>query len=100
VVIAGQSYVDGGAHSPSNADVVARDRPDVVVVSSPMSLSRNAALRPRPDLGLRYAVRRYLSREVRALRRRGADVVVFQPGPQDLPAMGLNPMLWGRGSRR
>jgi hypothetical protein len=41
---------------------------------------------------IRLAVRRYLAREVRLLRRRGATVVVFQPSAQDLSAMGLNPM--------
>lgn len=96
VQIDGSSYVDGGAHSPSNADVVARDGLELVLVISPMSLGRGTAARPRPDLALRYAVRRYLSQEVRALRRRGAEVVVLQPGPQDLPAMGLNPMQHSR----
>ncbi|MGZ6827258.1 MAG: hypothetical protein ACXVGH_10730, partial [Mycobacteriales bacterium] len=47
---------------------------------------------PRVDLAVRWAVRRYLAREVRALRRRGAEVVVVQPGPRDLDVMGLNPM--------
>ncbi len=92
VHIAGRAYVDGGAHSPSNADVVAADRPSLVVVLSPMSLGRGTTRLPRADLALRLAVRRYLAREVAGLRRRGAVVVVLQPGPQDLPAMGLNPM--------
>ena len=96
VHIDGAAYIDGGVHSPSNADVLAPDNPDLVVVVSPMSLGRGTARRPRPDLALRYAVRRYLSQEVRALRRRGADVVVLQPGPQDLPVMGLNPMQHSR----
>jgi NTE family protein len=92
VQVAGSAYVDGGAHSPSNADVLGHDALDLVVVVSPMSVGRGAARRPRPDLALRLAVRRYLSQEVRALRRRGAEVVVLQPGPEDLPVMGLNPM--------
>jgi NTE family protein len=92
VHIAGHAYVDGGVHSPSNADVVAADRPDVVVVLSPMSLGRGTVRRPRADLGVRLAAGRYLAREVVGLRRRGAQVVVFQPGPEDLPVMGLNPM--------
>jgi hypothetical protein len=45
-----------------------------------------------PDAVIRLAVRRYLAREVRLLRRRGATVVVFQPSAEDLAAMGLNPM--------
>lgn len=91
VQIAGQAYVDGGVHSPSNADVLARGAPDLVVVLSPMTVSRSA-VRPRVDLAARLAMRRYLTQEVRTLRRRGAHVVVFQPGPADLPAMGINPM--------
>ena len=90
VRIGGEDYVDGGGHSPTNADAVLRDHPDLVVVSSPMSFGRGAGR--TPDAAVRFAVRRYLAREVRLLRRRGATVVVFQPTAQDLQAMGLNPM--------
>lgn len=96
VHVAGQAHVDGGVHSPSNADVVVPDRPELVVVLSPMSLGRGTTRSPRADLAVRLAVRRYLSREVARLRRGGATVVVLQPGPQDLPAMGLNPMQHSR----
>jgi hypothetical protein len=61
-----------------------------------MSLGRGTARLPRPTFAIRLAVRRYLSREVAGLRRRGAEVVVLQPRPQDLPAMGLNPMQHSR----
>jgi NTE family protein len=94
VQIDGDAYVDGGAHSPTNADVVLRERPALVLISSPMT----GVLRPRADVGLRLAVRRYLAHEVRRLRRAGSDVVVFQPGEQDLEAMGLNPMAGGRAA--
>lgn len=94
VRIDGQSYVDGGVHSPTNADVLVADVPELVVVISPMSVG--PAPGPRVDLAVRLAVRRYLAREVRQLRRRGAQVVVVQPGPRDLDVMGINPM---RGSR-
>ena len=96
VYVEGKAYVDGGAHSPTNADVVRRDNPRLVVISSPMSFGPGAATRS-PDSLIRLAVRRYLAREVRALRRSGALVVVFQPSPQDLAAMGLNPMRLLRG---
>lgn len=95
VSIHGEAHVDGGLHSPTNADVVLADRPDLVVVSSPMTVARGAA-RPRADLGVRLAARRYLAQEVRALKRAGAEVVVLQPGPADLAAMGLNPMVHAR----
>jgi NTE family protein len=94
VRIDGLSYVDGGVHSPSNADVVVQDAPDLVVVLSPMSVGPRAGA--RTDLAVRLAVRRYLAIEVRRLRRTGAEVVVIQPSPTDLDVMGLNPM---RGSR-
>lgn len=96
VFIDGQPYVDGGAHSPTNADVVRKDEPDLVVICSPMSFGPGAGTRS-PDAVVRLAVRRYLAREVRLLRRRGATVVVFQPSAQDLGAMGVNPMKLLRG---
>lgn len=94
VTIDGRTYVDGGVHSPTNADVVLADRPDHVVVLSPMS----AGPRPgaRPDLPVRLAIRRYLAVEVRRLRRAGAIVTVIQPTARDLAVMGVNPM---RGAR-
>ena len=39
VTIDGDSYVDGGVHSPTNADVLVREDLDLVLVSSPMSIS-------------------------------------------------------------
>ncbi|MCA1711572.1 MAG: patatin-like phospholipase family protein [Actinobacteria bacterium] len=91
VYVDGQAYVDGGGHSPTNADVVLRDNPELVVISSPMSFAPGRGTRT-PDALIRLAVRRYLAREVRMLRRKGAQVVVFQPSAADIAAMGLNPM--------
>jgi hypothetical protein len=81
-------------HSPTNADVLLHDEPELVVVLSPMSVARRSG--PRPDLAVRLAFRRYLALEVRRLRGRGAYVAVFEPGPRDLAVMGINPM---RGAR-
>ena len=92
VAIDGELYLDGGAHSPSNADVVLPDRPELVVVSSPMTVGRGGLQRPRADVAVRLALRGYLAHEVWRLRRAGAHVVVLQPTPNDLPVMGLNPM--------
>lgn len=88
VSIHGEDHVDGGVHSPTNADVLADRRLALVVVSSPMSLDRSAARRPRPEKALRLAHRATLLREVAAVRRAGTRVVSFQPGPDDLAAMG------------
>ncbi len=94
VRIEGHSYVDGGVHSATNADVLLDHVPDLVVVVSPMSI--RSTLDARIDLGPRLLARRQLAGEVRRLRQRGARVVVLQPGSPDLEVMGLNPM---RGHR-
>ena len=89
VTLDGETYVDGGAHSPTNADVVLRDRPDLVVVVSPMSAARVGL---RADTGLRLASAGLLTAEVLRLRTAGCRVVVVQPGTQDLSVMGTNAM--------
>lgn len=86
VRIGSDDFVDGGAHSPTNADL-ARGH-DLVVVSSSMSLDGAAARRPSPDRLFRLAHRASLQREVGALRRRGQSVVTLQPGAADLAVMG------------
>jgi NTE family protein len=86
VTVVGEEYVDGGAHSPTNADLAA-EGPGLVVVSSPMSVGRSG-LRPRPELVGRVTHRATLQREVAGLRRRQRTVVTFQPGSEDLAVMG------------
>lgn len=87
VTIHGRRYVDGGVHSPSNADVVVREALDLVVVSSPMTTSRNTPVR-NPSHAARRHFRARLGQEVRRLRRAGIQVVVFQPSEEDLVVMG------------
>jgi NTE family protein len=91
VTIGGARYVDGGAHSPTNLDVLAGESLDLVIVSSPMSASRGAP-RPAPDLAARRLFRLYLSREATAVRRAGTPVVTFQPSTEDRAVMGYNAM--------
>lgn len=113
VTIGGVSYVDGGAHSPTNADLLAHWSPsqaparaapvgkaagsaaerglDLVVVSSPMSVVGNR-LRPSLDLPARRLCQFYLGQEVARIRRRGVPVLAFQPTDEDLRAMGMNAM--------
>lgn len=94
VLIEGRHYIDGGMHSPSNADVVLADRPDHVVVLSPMSVGPRPG--PVPDLAVRLVIRRYLAMEVQQLRKAGATVTVIQPTARDLAVMGVNPMKGAR----
>lgn len=94
VVIEGRRYVDGGAHSPTNADLVAGLGLDVVVVSSPMSRAgRTMSARISP---VRQWARRELDREQRRVTRSGEVVVAFQPTGADLAVMGFNAMDMGR----
>jgi NTE family protein len=89
VSIGGVRYVDGGVHSPTNADLVAGLNLDLVVISSPMSVART---NPRfaPDQPARRLARFRLVREVARVRRAGVPVLTFQPTDADLAVMGLN----------
>lgn len=91
VSIGADAYIDGGAHSPTNADVLAREALDLVVISSPMSIA-GRALRLSADQPMRRWSRAMLDAEAIRLRRRGHTVVVFQPTPEDSEVMGLNAM--------
>jgi NTE family protein len=95
VSIDGEPFVDGGAHSPTNADVLADAALDLVVVSSPMSLT-GGGVRLAIDQPARRWSRLILQAEARRLRRHGTHVVAFQPTPGDAAVMGPNPMDPGR----
>jgi NTE family protein len=95
VEINGSRYVDGGMHSPTNADVLVDEDLDVVIIVSPMSAEHGRGHR-RVDWPVRRVVRGWLEREQRALERCGVEVVVIQPGAEDLVAMGLNSMATDR----
>jgi NTE family protein len=99
VAIDAVRYVDGGVHSTTNADLVAdRDpRPDLVVVSAPMSAVRGAVPRSQ-RLSIRQLVRRQLAGEVAALRAKGLEVVTFQPTAEDVAAMSGDSMDPAKGS--
>jgi NTE family protein len=86
VQIGAARYVDGGVHSTTNADLVAAARPDLVLISAPMSAVRGAA-RMSVTLPIRQIARLSLAREVAGLRRQGIEVVTFQPTAADLEVM-------------
>lgn len=91
VEVDGEAYLDGGVHSPTNADVVRREELDLVLVSSPMSRQGR-----RPRLAADGAMRAWagglLAAEVLRLRRRRLPVLALQPDATVLDAMGLNAM--------
>ncbi len=90
VMINGVAYVDGGAHSIHNADLVAGGTYDVVVVSAPLSTAD--ALAAEVATVPRGIVRRQLDREVKACRKAGARTLVFAPDSRLRGLMGLNSM--------
>jgi NTE family protein len=87
VEIGGGLYVDGGGYSPTNADVLAGQGLDLVIVAAPMSAVPGAA-RGRRDAELRHACRSLLLAEVGWLRWHGTPVAVVEPDAGDLRAMG------------
>ena len=91
VEIGGARYVDGGVHSPTNADLMQHVDVELVVVSSPMS-SAGRRVRAAADVAIRQWSRLQLDREAALLRRRRVHVIAFQPTPPDLDVMGLNAM--------
>jgi NTE family protein len=91
VSIDGEPFVDGGAHSPTNADVLAGLRLDLVVVSSPMSVV-GPGLRLAFDQPVRRWSRLVLETEAHRLRRQGTHVITFQPTAADAAVIGPNPM--------
>ncbi len=86
VRVGGHTYVDGGAHSPTNASILRRRPLDLVIVVSPMSGPRGSIT--DPYAGGRWLAARAAAREVETLRSSGTPVVVFRPGQAEQEAMG------------
>ena len=95
VTIAEHRYVDGGAWSSTNVDLLASDGLDEVVVIAPMVSF--APDRPRSfaqilDRQWRASVTSRCLREVAAVHATGTSVTVLGPSVADLTALGTNVM--------
>jgi NTE family protein len=91
VVIDGRRYVDGGVHSPTNADLLADPELelDLVVILSPMSSAPSDAFRSL--LGpVRLWSHRCLRREARAIEALGVPTLCIEPTATEVRAMGAN----------
>jgi NTE family protein len=88
--ISGETYIDGGVRSPTNADVLRRSDVDLAVVISPMSGHDLPRLHPAS------AVRRYakakVDREVQTLEDHGIPTVLIEPGTMTADLLGPDPM--------
>ncbi len=91
VVIGEESFVDGGVHSPTNADVLVGEDLDLVIVSSPMSMTGRRVYQSSGSVVRRWS-KALLDAEALRLRRHGVPVVAFQPTVDDAEVMGLNAM--------
>ena len=102
VEIGGRRYVDGGIRSTSNLDMLRGLDLDIVICLNPTSSlhpprawnpAEMVAARVNRDSGRR------LGSEARALSAEGTDVILIQPLPEDLEAMGPN-LMARRGRNR
>ena len=88
-------YIDGGLHSMSNADLLFGLDLDLVVCLNPLSARHGfAGWDPVNRMAevTRRAVARQLDAEVATLRDQGTPVLVLEPTPDDLAAIGANVM--------
>ncbi|HEV7205047.1 MAG TPA: patatin-like phospholipase family protein [Jatrophihabitans sp.] len=95
VRIGGHRYVDGGAVSMTNADVLVGTPVDDVLVLAPMATyepTRRWSAVGQAELGLRRRVTHRLDIEVARLVAAGVRVRVLTPTATDLEVMGLNVM--------
>jgi NTE family protein len=89
VPVQGADYVDGGAHSPTNLDVVVGTGLDLVIVSAPMSRRREPPAGRRPA-DIARTMGRSLAREARLVRQAGTRVVVFAPTWEEAAVLGVD----------
>lgn len=87
IEIGGEAYVDGGMYSPSNADLLADEDLDFVVISSAQSVAPPARHRS-PDAWLRASCRMLLRHEVARVQRSGCPVLLLEPSAADVDVMG------------
>lgn len=88
-------YIDGGIHSPSNADLVGGLDLDLVVVINPMSALEGHAATGFVDrylFPLRHFASRRLAAELRGLHDRDLPVLAIQPSSTDLAVFSRNLM--------
>lgn len=95
VTIGARRYVDGGAVSVTNADVLLREQLDEILILAPMSMyERDHPLSATGWLERRFRghLTRRLDVEVGRLTASGASVRVLGPTAVDLTGMGANVM--------
>ncbi len=88
VAIDGFRYIDGGTHSPTNADLLLDRDLDLIVVAAPMSVDNVATGWMTMNGGLRLYWRNQVHREIDALRGAGHRVLLLEPSLEEARSMG------------
>jgi len=99
VLIDGVRYIDGGAHSSTNLDLLADSAVDEVFTLAPtvsFAPDHPTSVSARMERAWRVRVTRRCLREVAVVHARGIEVTVLGPGREDLEAIGSNLMDVGR----
>jgi NTE family protein len=94
-IIDGRPFIDGGACSATNADLLQGCGLDEVTVIAPMcsfAMDRPGTMLARMERRWRRRTTRRLLREAAALEAAGSGLTLLAPGPDDLRAMGANLM--------
>ncbi len=95
VLIGEHRFIDGGAWSSTNLDLLAGEGLDEVFVLAPqVSFDADSPTQwaTRLERQWRNRVTRNVVREVKTVHRQGTEVTVLGPGPVDLEAIGGNLM--------
>lgn len=88
VTIDGFRYVDGGTHSPTNADLLCDLGLDLIVIAAPMSVDNYTTGWMMLNGGLRLYWRAQVQAEVDALRKAGNEVLLLEPSIEEARSMG------------
>lgn len=95
VKIGGRRYIDGGAWSTTNVDLLATESLDEVYVLAPMAAfvdDNPHRLATRFERRVRRQVTRRLLNEAEKVTSAGAAITLLAPGPEDLATIGANMM--------
>ncbi len=88
VTIDGFRYVDGGTHSPTNADLLEGRDLDLIVIVAPMSVDSYSTGWMTLNGALRVFWKKQIEREVAQLRDWGYPVLLLEPTIEEARAMG------------
>ncbi len=91
VPFGGMTLVDGGVYSPTNLDLAAKARADLVVCVAPMAYEPGPGSARMAQLARTWPAR-VLHREAEGVRARGIELLLIRPSIAEVRAHGFNLM--------